>query len=94
MTQKKHVYVERSEHIIKLKTFAYSLKKVLCKDFVHVRWWSEMFSASTIDENTIGKIFFPQIGTSFISIHVKLQVILSSSLFYKAVWSRSVVCFP
>ena len=59
MTQKKHVYVERSEHIIKLKTFAYSLKKVLCKDFVHVRWWSEMFSASTIDENTIGKIFPP-----------------------------------
>jgi hypothetical protein len=47
--------------------------------------WSEKFSASNIDGNTIGKIFFPQVGTSFISIHVKLQVILSSSLFYTAV---------
>jgi hypothetical protein len=37
--------------------------------------WSEMFLASTIDGNIIGKI----------SIHVKLQVILSSSLFYTAV---------
>jgi len=35
-TQKKHVYVEHSEHIIKFKTFAYSLQKVLCNDFVHV----------------------------------------------------------
>jgi len=25
---------------------------------------------------------------------VKLQVILSNSLFYTAVWSRSVVCIP
>jgi len=24
-----------------------------------IRWWSEKFSASTIDGNTIGKIFFP-----------------------------------
>ena len=50
-----------------------------------LRWWSEKFSASTIYGDTIGKIFFPQIGTSFISNHVKLQVILSSSLFYTAV---------
>jgi len=42
--------------------------------------WSEKFLALTIGGNTIGKI-----GTSVISIHVKLQVILSSSLFYTAV---------
>jgi len=34
MTLKKRVYVERSEHNIQLKTNAYSLKKVICKDFV------------------------------------------------------------
>ena len=52
---------------------------------VTVRGWSENFSASTIDDNTSGKIFFSQVGTSVISVHVKLQVILSSSLFYAAV---------
>ena len=59
---------------------------------VDIRGWSEKFSASTIDGNTIGKIFLG--GTSVISIHVKLQVILSSSLFYTAVWNRSVLCIP
>jgi hypothetical protein len=52
---------------------------------VDVRGWSEKFSASTIDGNNIGKIFFFEVSTSVISIHVKLQVILSSSLFYTAV---------
>jgi len=51
----------------------------------YIRGWSEKFLASIIDGNTIGKIFFPRVGTTVISIHVKLQVILSSSLFYTAV---------
>jgi histone-lysine N-methyltransferase SETMAR len=33
-----------------------------------IRGWSEKFSASTIEGNTIGKIFFFQVGTSVISI--------------------------
>jgi hypothetical protein len=45
-----------------------------------VREWSEKFSTSTTDGNNIGTICF-YVGTSIISIHVKLQVILSSSLF-------------
>jgi len=49
-----------------------------------IREWSEKFSASTIDGNNIGKIFF-FLSTSVISIHVKLQIILLSSLFYTAV---------
>jgi hypothetical protein len=53
----------------------------------------ENFLASTIDGHNIVKIFF-YVGTSVISIHVKLQVILSSSLFYTAVRSRSVVSIP
>jgi hypothetical protein len=44
---------------------------------------SEKFSASTIDGNSIGKIFF-YVGTYVISIHVKLQVVLSNCLFYTA----------
>jgi hypothetical protein len=52
---------------------------------LYVRGWSEKFSASTIDGNSIGKISSPSVGTSVISIRVKLQDILSSSLFYTAV---------
>jgi hypothetical protein len=48
------------------------------------RGCSEKFSASIIDSNTIGK-FFLQVSTSVISIHARLQVILSSSLFSTAV---------
>jgi hypothetical protein len=60
---------------------------------IHVHEWSEKFSASNLDGNNIGKVR-PQVSTSVLSIHVKLQVILSSSLFYTAVCSRSVVCIP
>jgi hypothetical protein len=49
-----------------------------------LRAWSEKILASTIDGNTIGKIFF-LFGTSVISIHMKLQVIVSGSSFYTAV---------
>jgi hypothetical protein len=49
-----------------------------------LRLWSVKFSASTIDGNNIGKIFFPQVGTSVVNIRAKLQGILSSSLFYTA----------
>jgi len=52
---------------------------------VAIRGWSEKVSATTIDGKTIGKIFFPKLVISVVSIHVKLQVILSSSLFYTAV---------
>jgi len=30
----------------------------MCYSIVHLRWWSEKFSASTIDGNTIGNILF------------------------------------
>jgi hypothetical protein len=59
-----------------------------------IRERSENFSASTIDGNTIGKIYFSPKSVHLSSIHVKFQVILSSSLFYTAVWSSNVVCIP
>jgi hypothetical protein len=52
---------------------------------INLSGWSEKFSASTTDSKTTGKISFPSVGTSVISIYVKLQFILSSSLFYTAV---------
>jgi len=75
----------------------YPVKAVTClaeelsRDFwcIYIRRWSEKVSTSTIDGNNIGKIFF-WVGTSVISIHVKLHVIISSRMFYIAVWSRNV----
>ena len=51
---------------------------------IYICGCSEKFSASTIAGNTIGKIFFPKL-VHVITIHMKLQVILPSSLFYTAV---------
>jgi hypothetical protein len=59
----------------------------------HICGWPEKVSAPTIDGNNIGKMFFLKL-IHVISIHVKLQDILSSCLFYTAVRSRSAVCIP
>jgi len=39
---------------------------------LNIHGWSENFFASTIDGNTIGKIYFSQVAASVIIIHMKL----------------------
>jgi len=73
------------QHLDKISVMGNNLCLLLKSSKIDVRGWSENFSASTIDGNTIGKIFFSKLVQSVISIHLKLQVILSSSLFYTAV---------
>ena len=50
-----------------------------------LRVWSEKVVGRDHRWQQYRQDFFSQVGTSVISIHVKLKVILSSSLFYTAV---------
>ena len=75
ITRSRHVAIS---HFTLLPELLVNLKTKLLP---HIHGWSENFSASTINGNTLGKIFFSYVGTSVKSIHVKLKGILSSSLF-------------